>query len=301
MQRTLHQQPFPGQSDEDGILPGVAVASYVCCVFSAVIGIIALFQLWRFRKHYVTLNYKIVMLTLLVAHMIACFLSSLELGPVFLPLWLFFALEEHMYAFSIATFAVLTLFWIRFYCTIEMRPRFGFMDTPLFTIVSIAVPELYSIGVSIYFYKSVHTFREGWDILRGVFYIFHVSLFFLVSLTLLCVAVMTYMSLRKMTTRKSNKIKTVQILAAVSILTVFKSAVYSGLTYSYDNTSFGNFYWNTSGGIYIFFFLEHFIPSSVFLIILRKRPKTQTKVVHERTRIKPPQPLKSSQPMVSMI
>jgi len=198
-----------------------------------------------------------------------------------MPLWLFFALEEHMYSYSIATYVVLTLFWVRFYKTILMKPGLAFMDKGWFTIVALLIPTVYSMSVSIYFYYTLSSYEQGLLILRKYFYIFHVGLFSAVSFVLLYVAMNTYLKLEKLPTRKFNKIKTVKILTMVGLFTVFKSIVYAVLTILYDTSTFGNFYWNTCAGVYIFFFAEHFIPSTVFLILLRRRPKLQRRLPYQ--------------------
>jgi len=265
MDRELLQQPFP-YTDLSEATPSIIISSSICCGISGLLLCAALIQSWRFRKVSTT-YYKIAMHLLIAANMIACFLSSLEIGPIFLPTWLFFALEEHMFAYSIASYIVLALFWVKFYCVLIWAGGLAFVDTWKFVILALFLPFLYSIGCSIYFYKCVSYFDQGFSILRKYFYVFHVILYIVVSCVLIAVAIATYKNLASSDMRKETKLKALRIITIVGVLTILKSIVFIALG-AVDE----GFYWNTVGGVYIYFFAEHFVPCIAFFILLRKQP-----------------------------
>jgi len=274
MDRVLLQIPFPEYSQSsDKIDRDIIISSYVACFISFSIFVIAAFQFVGMM--HVNYNYckKVIHLSIM-AQMIGCFLQNLEIGPMlFYPCWVFFSIQEFIYISSLLSYFVMLLFWTNFYYGITYGKTIWPLKNKIFGIAVSVVMLLYLTAFTLYCYKTISTFPQGWEMLRNRVYWWHAPAFIFISLSTVFVAIKISINFPKIPCRHQRRRKTNQALLVIAVVTVLRS-VMDGLFEHMDfNSQLDYLYWQTWAGFFTFFMLEYFIPSLLFLFILREIPK----------------------------
>jgi len=251
------------------------ISSLVICIVASIVLILALFQSFRFWLTHRS-TYKMIIHIFIVLIMAGCILQSMQMASfLYLPPWIFFTLQEEMFATSLPIYAILDLIWARSYYKMTKSTdtdELKVIYTRYFTFTAFFLPFLYVISCGIVFYFYVEDFEQGWALLHSYFVYLH-----LVSYIGACIFLFYFcgkiihlaLSLK---TRGYSRRKSIQLAATLGIIFILRVVLCVSFERSDLVQPFYSIYLNSWLGILVYFLVQHIVLPICFLVILRKTP-----------------------------